>query len=269
MLNNDDLLNTAIKAAKAAGKIQLDKFGSLLNVDQHLRNDIKLEADRLCEQAIIATIKNDYPDHTILAEESGKSVGSDYIWYVDPLDGTVNFYYGLPYFCTTLACYYKPSFADNNLESMGEPLAAALFAPYTNELYTAAKGKGAFLNNRQIKVRDEQKLEDCLVITAVGMVDGGIERSRDYTLPLAAKVRKIRNMGAGAYDIANVAAGRASAFFERGVKVWDWAAGQLLVREAGGLFSGWQYDDDRKAWAILASGSAVHEELLPVIADEK
>lgn len=254
MIDNESLLKTAMTAAQRAGEVQRSKYGAQLGVDAKLKYDIKLEADRLCEAAIIETIRKDFPSHSILAEERGAEGGDDYLWIVDPLDGTVNFYYGIPYFCTTIACYRR---ADAVPGDLGTPLIGVVYAPLANELFTAKRGEGAFLNGKRLAVREDTDMSEALLLTNIPRPSA--QKRSDRSL-LAERVRKIRSLGAAAYDMANVAAGRASGFFEIGVHAWDYAAGRLLVEEAGGKFTGWEYAPGK--WAVAVSGPGIHGELV-------
>lgn len=254
----ETLSAVAVAAARKAGDIQREKYGGILNVDAKLAGDLKLEADRLCEAAIVRTVREHFPDHAILAEEGGMTEGAEYIWYIDPLDGTVNFYYGIPYFCTTLACYRR-SGGDDAAE-MGEPVLGVTHMPLSGELYRAARGKGAFLNDRPIRVREEDGLEDAYVITALGNNAGKLSYTREVILELSLRVRKTRNLGAAALDLAMTAAGRASGYMEYGINPWDFAAGRLLVEEAGGLFTTRPLGNGK--FAVAASGRNIHRQLV-------
>lgn len=250
----EELAKTAMEAASAAGSIQKEKFGNPLNVDAKMTDDIKLEADRLCEKAIIDTIRARYPAHAIMAEESGSAEGSDYIWYIDPLDGTVNFFYGIPYFCTTLACYRK-----NPAVFLGDPLVGVTYAPPTNEMFIGMAGFGATLNGKPVQVREEPALEESLLVSAYGSGGNKLRFTREVTLSLSEHSRKTRNLGAAAYDMANVAAGRASGFVEYGVNAWDVAAGKILVEAAGGAFFAKPVPNGKLA--VVASGKNIHAQL--------
>lgn len=253
------LIEVATAAAREAGAIQKEKYGGELTVDRRLRNDLKLEADRLCEAALVAAIRGAFPDHAIVAEESGRAEGADYVWYVDPLDGTVNYYYGIPYFCTTLACYRQSAGAADSLDRLGEPLVGVTYAPLLDELFVGVAGGEATLNGRPVRVREESGLEEAMLITAFGMYKEKADFTRDRMLPLAARVRKMRNLGACAYDLANIAAGRVSGFFEYGVNDWDLAAGRILVEAAGGRCSAWPLAGGK--WLFAASGKNIHDEM--------
>lgn len=264
-----DILNqisdVAQAAARRAGAIQKEKYGGILNVDKRLRNDLKLEADRLCEAAIIGTIKETFPGHAIVAEESGRAEGDGYVWYVDPLDGTVNFYFGLPYFCTTLACYRQSGAPDGTLAGLGEPLVGVTYATLLDEMFVGVAGKGATLNGRAIAVREEDSLAEAMLITAIGTYDDKAVFARERMLPLGQRVTKMRNLGACAYDLANVATGRASGFFEYGVNEWDLAAGRILVEAAGGRFDAWRLDNGK--WFIIGTGKNIFDEVASALRD--
>ena len=256
----DALAAVAVEAARRAGAIQRGLFGGTVNVDRRLANDIKLEADRLCEEAIVAVVRGAFPSHAILAEEGGATGGSGHVWYVDPLDGTVNFYYGIPYFCTTLACYASDA---GEAGGMGTPLVGVTFAPLADELFVAARGRGATLNGVAIRMREESVLAESLLLTAIGNYDGKLDFMLETTMPLSRRVFKLRNLGACAYDLANVAAGRASGFFEYAVNPWDIAAGRILVEEAGGAFGAEALPGGKVT--VAAAGGAIYGELAAAV----
>lgn len=252
------LTEVAVAAVRKAGAIQREKYGGMLNVDARYADDLKLEADRLCEKAIVDTLRGAFPDHAILAEESGRAEGAEYIWYVDPLDGTVNFYYGIPYFCSTIACYRQDGGADP--VGLGEPVLGATYAPLTDELFLGVAGGGASMNGKPVRVREEPSLEEALLITAIGNNPRKLTFTREIILDLSLRVRKTRNLGACALDLATVAAGRASGFIEYGVNPWDLAAGRVLVEAAGGVFTVRRTAAGK--FALVASGRNIHGELV-------
>ncbi len=239
------MLNTAVKAARKAGSIihrasfDIDK----LTIRRKRQNDFVSEVDEAAEQAIIATLRAAYPDHGILAEESGtQDAGADYLWVIDPLDGTTNFLHGFPQYCVSIALLHK-----------GKPSQAVVFDPNRNELFTASKGVGAYLNDRRIRVSRIDKLEDALMGTGfpfreVGHLDDYLRMFRNVTKATSG----IRRPGAAALDLAWVACGRIDGFWEIGLSPWDMAAGALLVREAGGLIGDLEGND-----GFLASGRVV------------
>ena len=222
------MLNTAIKAARKAGSIitrashDIDK----LNIQSKRQNDFVSEVDHAAEDAIISTLREAYPDHGFLGEESGyKDKDADYLWVIDPLDGTTNFLHGNPQYCVSIG-----------LQHRGQLTQAVVFDPNRNELFTATKGVGAYLNDRRIRVSKTDKIEDALVGT--GFPFREIVNVDDY-LRMLRNVMKtcsgVRRPGAAALDLAWVACGRLDAFWEMGLSPWDMAAGVLLIREAGGL----------------------------------
>lgn len=227
------ILNIAVKAARKAGSIinraSLDL--DLLKVATKQPNDFVTEVDKAAEAAIIAILKEAYPDHRILAEESGvtEAAGkvSDFEWIIDPLDGTTNFIHGMPQYAVSIALAQK-----------GVVTHAVVYDPNRNELFTASKGGGAFLNDRRIRVSKRVKLQDALIGT--GFPYRVFEHSDVYMeifKELTKKTSGLRRPGAASLDLAYVACGRYDGFFEFGLAPWDIAAGSLLISEAGGLVS--------------------------------
>jgi myo-inositol-1(or 4)-monophosphatase len=222
------MLNTAVKAARKAGSIitrasyDLDK----LTVRTKRQNDFVSEVDHAAEDAIISTLREAYPDHGFLGEESGyKDREAEYLWIIDPLDGTTNFLHGVPQYCVSIGCQQK-----------GVLRHGVVLDPNRNELFTASKGAGAFLNDRRIRVSGVDKLEAALMGTGfpyreVGQLDDYMRMMKNMIMSTSG----IRRPGAAALDLAWVAAGRFDGFWEMGLSPWDMAAGSLLVREAGGL----------------------------------
>ncbi|MBL8518848.1 MAG: inositol monophosphatase [Betaproteobacteria bacterium] len=221
------MLNIAVKAARRAGSIinrasfDLDK----LTIVKKQQNDFVTEVDQAAEQAIIRTIAEAYPDHAFLAEEGGKTGDSDHVWIIDPLDGTTNFLHGMPQYCVSIA-----------LQTKGVLTHAVVFDPTRNELFTATKGAGAFLNERRIRVSKRIKMEESLIGTGFPFrqnsdIDEYLKAFKSVALVAAG----IRRPGSAALDLAYVACGRYDGFWEMGLSPWDMAAGALLVREAGGL----------------------------------
>ncbi len=222
------MLTTAVKAARKAGSIitrasfDLDR----LTVHRKQRADFVSEVDVAAEQAIIRTLKEAYPSHAFHAEESGKSAAdAEHVWIIDPLDGTTNFLHGFPQYCVSIALKHK-----------GVLQQAVVYDPNRNELFTATRGAGAFLNDRRIRVSATDKFEDALIAT--GFPFREFANLDDYLRmfrSVASQTAGVRRPGAAALDLAWVAAGRVDGFWERGLSAWDMAAGALLIREAGGL----------------------------------
>lgn len=258
---NRPFLAVAERAARAAGTIQRQAYGTLLNVDETRKNDIKLEVDRLCEAAILNEIRADFPGHSILAEESGETdTGSDHVWIIDPLDGTVNFFYGIPYFCTSIACYRRAAQGEASANPLGVPEAAVVYAPMQDELFAAEAGQGATLNGNPIRAAHADKLEDCLIATGCGHEQYGMNRYQVLMKNALTKVRKVRILGAAALDLANVAAGRISGFAEAKLYSWDIAAAAAIIAAAGGRLTIRAQEPHR--WDIIGSAPAVHDKLV-------
>ena len=233
------MLNVAIKAARAAGAIitraALDVEAVRISAKQ--TNDFVTEVDHNAETAIIETLLQAYPGHGILAEESGSEHGarhSDYQWIIDPLDGTTNFIHGFPVYCVSIALAVK-----------GRVEQAVVYDPTRNDLFCATRGRGAFLNDRRIRVSKRTRLQECLISTGFPYRPG--DKLRAYLSMLGEVMSQcagVRRPGAAALDLAYVAAGYSDGFFETGLKAWDVAAGSLLITEAGGLVGNYTGDAD-------------------------
>ncbi|MFT3720038.1 inositol monophosphatase family protein [Pseudorhodoferax sp.] len=228
--NLHPMLNVAVKAARAAGAIinraALDV--EAVRVSQKQVNDFVTEIDQASEAAIIETLLTAYPGHGIWAEESGKAHGaqdSDHVWIIDPLDGTTNFIHGFPYYCVSIALAVK-----------GRVEHGVVYDPTRNDLFTATRGRGAYLNDRRIRVSRRTRLGECLVSTGFPFRPG--DNFKEYLSMMGDVMQRtagVRRPGAAALDLAYVAAGYSDGFFEKGLSPWDVAAGSLLVTEAGGL----------------------------------
>lgn len=223
------MLNTAVKAARRAGSIinraALNREG--LEVRAKHRNDFVTQVDKAAEDAILAIIRQAYPDHAVLAEESGvsESAKSEYRWIIDPLDGTTNFIHGFPQYCVSIA-----------LQHRGVTAHGVIYDPSKNELFTASKGRGAYLDDRRIRVTKCAQLRDALVGTGFPFKE--LARLELYSRQLRSLMTGssgVRRAGAAALDLAYVACGRLDAFWEMGLAPWDMAAGALMIQEAGGM----------------------------------
>lgn len=244
------MLNVAIKAARAAGAIinraALDVES--VRVAQKQVNDFVTEVDQAAERMIIETLLGAYPGHGILGEESGKEFGakdSDYVWIIDPLDGTTNFIHGFPVYCVSIALAVK-----------GKIEHAVVYDPTRNDLFTATRGRGAFLNERRIRVSKRAQLKDCLISTGFPFRPG--DNFRAYMRMFAEITQRtagVRRPGAAALDLAYVAAGFTDGFFETGLSIWDVAAGSLLVTEAGGLVGNFTGEADFLEQAECLAGN--------------
>ena len=224
------MLNMAIKAARAAGAIinraALDIES--VRVSQKQVNDYVTEVDKAAEQAIIETLLTAYPGHGILGEETGSEFGakdSEYVWIIDPLDGTTNFIHGFPVYCVSIA-----------LAVQGRIEQAVVYDPTRNDLFTSTRGRGAFMNERRIRVSKRTQLKDSLITTGFPYRPG--DNYQTYMAMMGDVMQRtsgVRRPGAAALDLAYVAAGFSDGFFESGLNIWDVAAGSLLITEAGGL----------------------------------
>src|SRR3990170_3866412 len=222
------LLNIAVRAARRAGSIinRASLDGGGLKVRAKQARDFVTQIDDAAEQAILDVVRKAYPAHGFLAEESGASAGNEeYVWIIDPLDGTTIFIHGFPHYCVSIGIQHRGALAH-----------AVVYDPGRNELFTASKGGGAFLNDRRIRVSKCTRLDEALVGT--GFPYKELTRLDLYSSQLAQLMKNsagVRRAGAAALDFAYVACGRLDAFWEMGLAAWDIAAGALLVQEAGGL----------------------------------
>ena len=236
------MLNIAVRAARRAGSIinRASLDGGGLKVRAKQARDFVTQVDEAAEQAILDVVRRAYPEHGFLAEESGRSAqGAETVWIIDPLDGTTNFIHGFPQYCVSIAVEHRGALAH-----------AVVYDPGRNELFTASKGRGAFLNDRRIRVSKCARLDEALVGTGFPFKE--LTRLELYSKQLNNMMRVasgVRRAGAAALDFAYVACGRLDAFWEMGLAPWDMAAGALLVQEAGGLVA-----DLRGEQSFLASG---------------
>lgn len=254
------MLNIAINAARQASKIilrymdQMDK----VTIAQKSLNDFVTQVDKLSEEIIIAEIQKAYPKHSILAEESGETnPGSDFIWIIDPLDGTRNFMRGFPHFAISIAVMKK-----NQIE-MG-----VVYDPIRQELFTATRGQGAYLNSRRIRVSDTKKMAAALIGTGFPFRDKNKNDLKIYlnkfeNVLLACS--DIRRAGSAALDLAYVASGRLDGYWESDLKIWDVAAGSLMIKEAGGSVTDFQGGDKYLEGNVVAGNMKIHRELLALL----
>ena len=248
------MLNIAVRAARSAGEIILrsaDK-ASHLAVDSKGKNDFATEIDRLAEKEIISIIKAAYPEHSILAEESGEHAGNDFVWVIDPLDGTTNFIHGFPQYAVSIALKYK-----NRIEI------GVVYDPLREELFTAKRGGGAMLNNRRLRVTGLTSMKGALIGTGFPFkvpqhLDAYLNMFRAITIDSAG----IRRAGSAALDLAYLAAGRLDAFWEIELNEWDMAAGILLVKEAGGVATDFSFNDNYLTSGNLIAGSPRMHQLM-------
>ena len=260
--NLHPMLNIAVKAARAGGAIisrasqDLDR----LTVTSKGHNDFVTEVDQAAENAIIDTILQAYPGHAILAEESGREHGakhSDFVWIIDPLDGTTNFIHGLPQYAVSIALAYK-----------GRVEQAVVYDPSRNDLFYATKGKGAFLNDKRLRVSKRTRLLECLIGTGFPFRKGdNFKRYMKMFEEVMQACAGVRRPGSAALDLCYVAAGWYDGFFETGLNPWDIAAGSLIITEAGGLVGNFTGEADYLYQRELVTGSPrIYAQLVQILA---
>lgn len=234
------MLNTAVKAARRGAAIinrasfDLDR----VKVTEKNPNDFVTDVDQAAEQAIIEVLKTAYPDHAILAEESGASANlhdeNENVWIIDPLDGTTNFIHGFPQYCVSIA-----------LQQRGQITQAVVYDPTRNDLFTATKGAGAYLNEKRMRVTKRDKIADALIGTGFPFrATDDIDQYLKMFKIMSQSCAGLRRPGSAALDLAYVAAGRLDGFFEKGLKPWDLAAGSLLITESGGIVGTFEGESD-------------------------
>ena len=259
--NLHPMLNTAVKAARAAGAIinraALDV--EAVRISQKQVNDFVTEVDHASEEVIIETLLGAYPGHAIWAEESGKThghQGSEHIWIIDPLDGTTNFIHGFPVYCISIALQVK-----------GRVEQAVIYDPTRNDLFTATKGRGAYMNERRMRVSKRIDLHTALISTGFPFRPG--DNFNNYLRMMAEVMQRsagLRRPGAAALDLAYVAAGFTEGFFETGLSPWDVAAGSLLVTEAGGLMGNFTGEPDfLEQKECVAGNPKIYAQLISIL----
>jgi len=243
-------LNIAVSAARRAGTIITRHFEQpeKLNVYEKGLNDLVTTADRAAENAIIETISKAYPHHGILGEETGSHPGNEFVWIIDPIDGTMNFVHGFPQFAVSIAVKQK-----------GHIEHGVIYDPISQDLFTASRGAGAQLNNKRIRISHREELKSALVgtdsSTPIEILESILNRCAD-----------VRKVGSAALNLAYVAAGRLDGFWDLGLKPWDMAAGILIVREAGGFVSDFEGENNFfESGEIIAGTRKIHAELLDII----
>ncbi len=256
------MLNTAIKAARSAGDLisRASMDLDLLKVNTKSPNDFVTEVDHAAEAKIIEILLGAYPGHGILAEESGRAHGardSDYVWIIDPLDGTTNFIHGFPVYAVSIALAFK-----------GQVQQAVVYDPTRNDLFFASKGRGAFLNDKRLRVSKRIRLAECLISTGFPFRKGDnfkrYLQMLEVVMPLCAGLRR---PGAAALDLCYVAAGYCDGFFETGLSPWDAAAGSLMITEAGGLIGNFTGEADfLYQREVLAGNPKIYGQLVPLLA---
>ncbi len=256
----DPMLNIAVRAARAAGDIivrAMDRV-DLLSITVKSRNDFVSDVDRQAEREIVNILQKAYPGHAVLGEEHGAQGPSDseYVWVIDPLDGTTNFLHGFPQFAVSIALFHR-----------GKVERGVVYDPVKQELFTAARGAGATLNNRRLRVTKQKGLQGALLGTGIPFKDQSyIDEYLAMMKSLLKDAAGIRRAGSAALDLAYVAAGRFDGFWEIGLQQWDMAAGVLLVLEAGGLVSDLEGGDKFfETGSIVTANPKLHQPMLELI----
>jgi myo-inositol-1(or 4)-monophosphatase len=248
-------MNIAVRAARRAGDLivrNVDRVPTL-GVRSKSRNDFVTEIDQMAERDIIETIRRSHPDHGFLGEESGRSGGDEFVWIIDPLDGTTNFLHGFPTFAVSLACEYR-----GRLEH------AVVYDPMRQELFTASRGDGSQLDGRRIRVSKQMELEGALIGTGFPYREN-VRWIDEYLAMLKGIMQQtagIRRPGAASLDLAYVAAGRIDGFWEIGLNAWDTAAGTLLITEAGGRIGTLTGGEYRQGGNVIAGTPKVYEAMI-------
>jgi len=250
-------LEVAAETAREAAKVLLENLGKVKEIEFKAKNSLVTEVDKLSEKIIISNIKKNFPTHDIFAEESGKDLSdSDYLWLIDPIDGTTNYAHAYPFFSISIA-----------LEVKGEVIAGLVYDPVKDEMFTAEKGKGAFLNGEPISVSKSDEIKHSHVCTGfMHEVEWMVEANIRHFGNFIRRARAVRRDGSAALDLCYVACGRFDGFWELGLNPWDTAAAVLIVKEAGGhlcKFNGDAYSIYDKE--ILATNSIIDEQMMEIL----
>jgi myo-inositol-1(or 4)-monophosphatase len=251
------MIEVAVRAAREGGRILMGKFGGAFQTFHKGEVDLVTEADRAAETAIVDTIRGTFPRHDILAEEAEyENHGSDYRWIIDPLDGTTNFAHGFPWFAVSVA-----------LAVSGEIVLGVVYNPFHRELFVAERGRGAFLNEIELRVSDTARLDRALLATGFPYDrKTSPVNNYDHFAHFQQAAQACRRAGVASLDLVYTAAGRFDGFWEMKLKPWDVAAGKLIVEEAGGRVS--DFDGapaDIFGQEIVASNGAIHDAMLEVL----
>jgi fructose-1,6-bisphosphatase/inositol monophosphatase family enzyme len=257
----------ATEAANAAGRLMRGSFGNLQQVDQAVPHDLKLWLDRACETEILRILRASFPGHAVLSEEKGFEPGREpYLWVVDPLDGTVNYYHGIPYFCTSVACY---AIADETViapghrlpdgRTLGAPILGIVYDPLRDELFAGAAGREASLNRGPLRTPQVTRLDEAVVALSFGAREESVVYMSRVMPAFAVAARKVRSFGSTALDMVQVAVGRIGAFVQMGTNLWDFAAAAVIVRAAGAIVDAKEYAPGR--FRIIASAQGIFEQV--------
>jgi len=254
------LINVMVKAARRAGRSLKRDLGEIEHLQVSLKgpaNFVSL-ADKRAEEMLYADLAKARPGYGFIGEEGGTREGADktHSWIVDPLDGTTNFLHGIPQFAISIA-----------LAREGSVIAGVIYNPANDELYLAERGKGAFLNDQRLRVAGRRNLSECVIACGLPHLGrGDFEQFRDELREIQGRVAGMRRFGAASLDLAFVAAGRLDGFWERNLSPWDIAAGQIIVREAGGMVSGIEgHDNSLTTGNVVCGNDYVHGELVKIL----
>lgn len=252
-MSTSTYLETAVSAALAAGELLRSHFGSALEVNEFAAHDIKLELDVRSQELITRQLLERFPDHAIYGEEGiAGNQQSDFQWIVDPIDGTVNYFYGIPHFCISIA-----------LRERGEIILGVIYDPQRNELWQVERGGTPTLNGKPIRVSTREKLSDAVLSIGFAKSKATIAAGLPLLDYFVSRARKCRLMGSAALDLAYVACGRLDAYIESSVSLWDVAAGKLLVEAAGGKFEMQPRTDNPDKISVRASSGRLDLEVRP------
>ncbi|MCB2214169.1 inositol monophosphatase [bacterium] len=244
--------------AREAGDILESFIGEDLDIRHKSRTDLVTKADHASEDYLISAIREAFQNHAINAEESGQLAGTpEHQWFIDPLDGTLNYAHGVPIYCVSIAYAHQ-----------GELVLGVIYDPTRDEMFSAERGQGAFLNDKPIHVSDFENLIDCMLVTGFPHDRWGMPNDNVINfIEFSKQTQTVRRLGSAALDIAYVAAGRLDGFWEVSINSWDVAAGGLLVREAGGLVTNLEGDPDflKEPISIIAANPVIHSKMMPVI----
>jgi myo-inositol-1(or 4)-monophosphatase len=262
----------AHEAAQAAGRCQMDRFGK--NGQRILDNpahDLKIAMDRASETAICTILQSAFPDHAILSEEGGL-MGStaDFTWIIDPLDGTLNYFNGMPFFCTSVACYHTPLASHTDIPdarvsavSHGKPLVGVVYAPYLDWLFSAKVGHGATFNGQPIRKPSSVALKDAVISISFGSHETVMGRMQTVVAALLQKTKKLRMIGATALELAQLAKGSTAGLVRLNIKIWDFAAAALILTECGVQCEVWP--NVMNGWQILAARHDIFQPLKSIL----
>lgn len=251
-MNSTKALSTAVRAARAVGTLMRKQLHKTKRANEVTQHDIKLELDVRSQKLIERTLLSSFPQTALLGEEGvAGNLEAEYRWVVDPIDGTVNFAYGIPHACVSIALQRRNG-GRTSYEDGYETVAGVVYDPFCDELWTALKGQKARLNGRVISVSRRSKLHEAIVSLGFAKSHENLEATLPYFIDLVHRVRKIRIMGAAALALTYVATGRFDAYVERGIRLWDIAAGGLILECAGGQF--WhRVIDDKHTYRMASS----------------